>query len=523
MTDVDELEVAVWIAVQRGLLPLWTPHPDNHPQCAACNSSADELLYGGAAGGGKSDLLLGLALTQHQRSIIFRRQYPQLEALITRSRELLPYDTGAKFNASRNVWLAIPPHGRSSRRLEFGALQYEEDVQKYQGRPHDLKAFDELTHFSRAQYMAMSRGWLRSTMPGQRLRIVGASNPPLTDEGRWVEEHWAPWVSDRHPKPAADGEVRWYALVGDEEVMLDPDVALGSDGRPAPVIGDKGELIYPMSRTFISARLGDNPYYAGNSAYLTALQALPEPIRSQLLHGDWRAGTEDSPNQVIPTKWILEAQARWAARREEMQRAPITAIGVDVARGGGDQTVVAPLRQDWMDELTKRPGKATLTGDSVVILIVPLGAEPGTRVSVDAIGVGSAVVDAMRKTKLAGGVRAINFGAGTSKTDRSGLFPLRNVRAAAWWGTREALDPAQGATLALPPDPELLADLVSARYKVVTGKIIVEEKAEIIKRLGRSPDCGDAAVLALYDGGGLTMEEYLAARDRESRGDGQGE
>ena len=89
----------------------------------AYESKADEIFYGGAAGGGKTDLLIGLALTAHQRSIIFRREYPQLKAIVDRCAEIIG-DAG-RFNVQSNTWRM-----RDGRLLELGAAQHEKDVRK---------------------------------------------------------------------------------------------------------------------------------------------------------------------------------------------------------------------------------------------------------------------------------------------------------------------------------------------------------------------------------------------------------
>ena len=121
---------------------LWVPHPENVPQMQAYVSEADILYFGGAAGGGKSDLLLGLSATAHQKSIIFRREFQQLRELVDRSHEILG-GTKAKFSQTTNRWRDIP----GKRTLEFGAVQHEKDKEKYKGRPHDLKAFDEILEY----------------------------------------------------------------------------------------------------------------------------------------------------------------------------------------------------------------------------------------------------------------------------------------------------------------------------------------------------------------------------------------
>jgi hypothetical protein len=103
---------------------------------------ADELFFGGAAGAGKTAVLLGLALTAHTKSIIFRREYPQLKDIVTYSHDIV----GKRGRFNGQGWKL--DDGRS---LEFGAVQYEHDVNRDQGRAHDLKAFDELSNFTEFQ------------------------------------------------------------------------------------------------------------------------------------------------------------------------------------------------------------------------------------------------------------------------------------------------------------------------------------------------------------------------------------
>jgi hypothetical protein len=89
------------------------------------------------------------------------------------------------------------------------------------------------------------------------------------------------------------------------------------------------------------------------------------------------------------------------------------------------------------------------------------------------------------------------------------MLAMRNVRAEAYWGFREALDPQKGDDLALPDDPELLADLVAAKWRLSASGIQIESKDEIKARLGRSPDCGDAVVLAHYGSYGGSLMTLL--------------
>jgi len=83
---------------------------------------------------------------------------------------------------------------------------------------------------------------------------------------------------------------------------------------------------------------------------------------------------------------------------------------------------------------------------------------------------------------------------------------MLNLRAELYWMLRDALDPENNSTIALPDDPELLRDLCSARYvPMAGGKVKVESKDEIKARIGRSPDKGDAVLLANYNYGSLIL------------------
>lgn len=454
-----------------GLTPsLWLPLEG--PQMRAYLSEADELYYGGAAGGGKTDLLIGLAVTAHKRSIIFRREYPQVKAIVDRSHEIIG-DAGT-YNANGHVWRL-----NDGRILEFGATQYPGDVRSFQGRPHDLKAFDELPNFLESQYRFLI-GWNRTTIEGQRCRTVAAGNPPTNAEGEWVIRYWAPWLDPQHANPAGPGELRWFAVVDGEDVERE-------DGVPFEW---KGETIYPRSRTFIPARLADNPFLL-KTGYMSTLQGMPEPLRSQMLYGDFSAGLDDDPWQVVPTAWIRAAQERWKQR--EQPTGPMDTVGVDVARGGDDQTVLARRYGTWFAPLEKHPGKETPDGPAVASLTAAALTAGGVA-HVDVIGVGASVYDLLVQQ----GAQAVpvNFAQSSQERDRSGVLRMTNVRAWAYWSLREALDPEKGDDLALPPDSALLADLCAPRWQMRTTGVQVEAKEDIVKRIGRSPDCGDAVALA---------------------------
>ena len=133
-------------------LDVWSPFKG--PQTAAVVCTADELFYGGAAGGGKTDLIVGLALTVHHHTIIYRREAVQLVGILQRMAQILGDRKG--YNGQDKIW------SYQNRVIEFGAVKDLGSEEKYQGRPHDLKCFDEITHFIQQQYTFLN-GWKRTT------------------------------------------------------------------------------------------------------------------------------------------------------------------------------------------------------------------------------------------------------------------------------------------------------------------------------------------------------------------------
>lgn len=459
-------------------LKLWRPNPG--PQTAAYFSEADDLFYGGAAGGGKSDLLLGLGVEAHHRSVIFRREFPELTELMERSEELVGRYGKLKRGSPGRLSL------QSGRQITFGSCPHNQNKKRWQGRPHDLKGFDEITQFTREIFVYL-KTWERSPIAGQRKRTVCTGNPPTDTEGAWVIEYWAPWLDPNYENPAEPGELRWFVTTKDGKT----DVEVESS-EPQMM---EGELVHPRSRTFIPALLEDNPYLSKDTDYLKVLQALAEPLRSQLLTGKFDAATDDSQWQVIPSDWFDAAVHRWEVNAEAI--GPMTALGVDVARGGGDATTLAAKHGDWFAEIEEIPGKKTKTGREVAGAVVERTArvESDVRIGIDVIGVGSSPYDLL--VDAGATVYGINFGEGTDMKDRSGKYQMLNVRAAAYWGFREALDP-EYSRIMLPPNKALRREMLAAKWRLRGGKIQIEAKEEVKARLGRSPDNADAIVLAHY-------------------------
>lgn len=472
---------------------IWVPLEG--PQTMAYDSKAQIVGYGGAAGGGKTDLACGLALTRHRRSIIYRREGPQLAGILQRFEELVSPQKGPSTSAS-----AWKPEG-TNKIIEYGGVNHLGDEKKYQGRPHDLKVFDEVTEFLEAQVRFLC-GWLRSEDPNIDCQILMTFNPPTTAEGRWVLDYFAPWLKKDHPNPAKAGELRWFTT--DPKLRKD----IECDG-PEPVVIE-GELVNPVSRTFIPAKVEDNPYYM-DSGYKAILQALPEPLRSQMLKGDFMAGVEDDPFQIIPTKWVELAVVRWHTMMEkaDFKLGEMDSLGVDVARGGIDKTVISARYGTFYTKLCRKDGSQTPDGPSVVSEVMRVRRNQSP-VHIDVIGWGASAYDFLVDNDIQ--TVAINVAETSYAVSREGDLPFFNLRAELWWKMREALDPINGDDICLPPDNDLMIQLCSAKWEYRKGGIKVESKDEIKKRIGRSTDDADAVIMANID----TMKDRVL----EAMGDG---
>lgn len=451
---------------------VWLPLAGPQSEAAACQ--ADILLYGGAAGGGKSDLAIGLAVTEHRRTLFIREEATQLLGVYDRVAEVMGTRDG--FNGQNKIW-RLP--GEERRQIQFGGIPNPGDENKYQGNPRDLLVLDEAANLQEDQVRFLM-GWVRTTTPGQRCRTLMCSNPPTNAEGMWIVSYFSPWLDPQHKNKAKPGELRWYATLGGKDVEV-------ADGTPFDY---QGEEITPLSRTFIPSRISDNPYLLG-TGYMSTLQSLPEPLRSQMLYGDFTAGIEDDEWQVIPSDWVQAAMDRWTPQG---RLSLMDAIGVDVSRGGRDESVISRRHNNWFDELICIPGVEVPDGPTLAGRIVQVRRNAAP-VQVDAIGVGTSVVDWLRENSIQ--VAALTGSEGSSTRDRTGTFKFANKRAQWYWEMREVLDPMSGNDICLPPDNQLKADLCAPTYDLKNQNVIqVEGKKHIIKRLGRSTDRGDTVVYA---------------------------
>lgn len=504
---------------------LWIPMPSQpgrglvmpdgkrlSPQEAALESFADELFFGGAPGGGKTHLILGAAVTRHRNSIIFRREFSQLrgaEGIWQQSHDIIGV-RGRPTESPVMMWRDLP----GDRTIEFGATGHlPQHYLKYKGRPHDLKAFDELPEIGEDAYRFLI-GWLRTKYEGQRTRSIGTGNPPVTSDAKWVIGYWAPWLDPHHLNPAKPGELRWFVVGLTGKDVEVPGPTYGPTRPKAVLIGGSltckhvldvanrcevcsGKFVEPRSRTFIPSQLEDNPYYM-RTGYAAVLDNMPEPLRSLMRTGNFSAAIPDDQWQVIPTAWVDAAQQRWIARGLTRATAPpMTRAGNDPSRGGEDEFVVATCHGDWVDELHIFGAKEAPDGEVGASLVMKSVMDANVRTQIDIGGsAGSSVYDHC-KGKLGMNAIALNGSEASAEKDRSGKLGFMNKRAKWYWRMRELLDPAYGSTFCLPPDRRLKEDLCATRWEPThRGVIACEDKEKVKARLRRSPDRGEAVIYA---------------------------
>jgi len=477
----------------------WMPNPG--PQTDAYFTEADILFYGGQGGGGKTDLGLGLAFNEHHRTLCLRRKYVDLSGLTDRAKEINGRGNQG-FNGSAPPKLTVD--SSTGQLIEFGAAQKVGDEWSWQGRAHDFMYVDEAVHFAESQIRFLM-GWLRSAKPGQRCRVVLGSNPPLSEEGEWIIRWFAPWIDPQYTGVRAlPGELRWYVTDGGEDFEVDGpgDYLLGEDDVWS--LSTDEDALTALSRTFIPAKLRDNPQLMKDKQYKAQQDRLPEHLRNAIRDGNFSASRRDHDGQLIPSEWIKDAQDRWTERPPE--GVPMCAVGVDPTGGGSDFLVVQP-RHDWyFAEATKIPAKKVpmgkdIAGEVIKVrrddaqIIIDMGGGYGTA-PYEQLTAGN--VDAKKVTKYKGSEAA---------SGRSLHSQLRfyNTRAMAYYRLYEALDPNQpgGSQIALPPSQTLYADLCSIRWHNDPEdqlKIQLEPKKKLTERIGRSTDEGDAVVMAWHKG-----------------------
>lgn len=463
-------------------LPRWTPHEG--PQREFYDSDCEEVLYGGAAGGGKtmSAVALPLPWIDHKdlRVLILRRRSVDLDDLIDKAKKIYrdgdatsprPY-AGARHDTT---FVASPAHTATfprGGRVRFDHCQNADDWEKYQGQEYAIIVFEELTQFLEKQYLEVKTR-LRSASPGLPRKIRATTNPGGRGAG-WVFKRWRFWLdpeatipgralrtaSDgRKLPPAAPGEILW--------------IKRGPDGEE--IVTEKGDS-EASSRTFIPARLRDNPTLLATDPNYHLRLRDNDPIRAkQLEEGDWLA--KPAAGLYFRREWV----------GEEMVDAPADTIWARAWDLAASEPTVAYPDPDWTagvllgrsfstglfyfggaERVQTGPGgvralvKVTAASDGVAIPIV-LPQDPGQAGKDQAASYAQDLTGHTVVSRPVSGAKAVRYGPFSTQANPAStgaaMGRVRIVRGAknvnAWLAVNEAFD---GLELEHDDDADATAD-----------------------------------------------------------------
>jgi hypothetical protein len=261
---------------------IFSPNPG--PQTEFLAAPEREVLYGGAAGGGKSYGLLADPMryfgNANFNGLVLRRTNDELRELVWKSQEIYPKAyPGAKWQEKKSQW--VFPSGA---RLWMTYLEREEDVLRYQGQAFSYIGFDELTQHATPFAWNYMRSRLRTTDPDLPIYMRATTNPGGPGH-QWVKQMFIDPAPPNTAFPATD--------IDSGEVLRYP------EGH-----AKAGKALF--NRRFIPATLKDNPYLFQEGSYEANLLSLPEMQRRQLLEGDWAIADGAAFPEFRPSVHIVE-------------------------------------------------------------------------------------------------------------------------------------------------------------------------------------------------------------------------
>lgn len=318
--------------------------PQAGPQMAFLSTTADIAIFGGAAGGGKTFALLAEPLRHYSNhlfgGVLFRKNATQFRA------------EGGLWHESMKMYKPLGGWPReafldwqfpSGMRMKFAHLEHDNDVYNWQGSQIPYMGFDELTHFSKAQFFYMlSRNRSTSGVPGY---IRATCNP---DVDSWVREFIDWWIGpDGFPIPERSGALRYFIRINDEIIWAD---------TAEEIKAKYGQDELPKSVTFIPSKVHDNKIMlAKDPSYLANLRALSYVERQRLLEGNWNikasAGNMFRKDwfrvvDAIPAGWVsvLRFWDRAATKPNEVNKDPDWTRGLLIYKYPNNTYLVGDLR-----------------------------------------------------------------------------------------------------------------------------------------------------------------------------------
>ncbi len=413
-------------------LTRYVPHRPTPRQAAFLLLPHLEALYGGAAGGGKSDALLMGALqyvdVPGYAALLLRRTYADLSlpgALMERAEAWLS-PTDARWDDRKKTWRF--PSGAT---VTFGYLENERDKYRYQGAELQYIGFDELTQFSETQYRYLLSRVRRLKGSAVPLRVRSASNP-----GGAGHE----WVKGRFVQ------------------------GLGVGGRGLEVPGTEDSPT--LRRIFVPARLADNPHLDAGE-YERALSELDPVTRKQLLDGDWTVRTELGffRREWFPVVERAPEGLRWVRFWDAAAKANLRSCywaGAKVGLGADGRYWIGDMvRGRWEYPEAKR-----------VILQTAAADGRGVALGIEDSSSGTAVLQDLRRDPSAGGLQVWPVTVTQDKVTRAAPWASRahgglvSLVSGAWVGA--FLDELDGFPSAGVPDDQV--DAVSGAYQMLAGK-----------------------------------------------------
>lgn len=337
--------------------------PQKGAQERALNSEADVVVYGGAAGAGKSHMMLMRPLLQVDdprfQAVFFRRTGTQLKG------------AGGLWDEAKNMYEPWKPRIQETERkatfptgatIQFSHMEHVKDRMNHQGLQYSLIVFDEATHFEEEQITyLMSR--LRSAAEGDSQMFLSCNPDPDSFLAGWIE--W--WLDeDGYPDKEKSGIIKYYTLRGGSIILADTEKGLEEKVPGCTQIWDVNseEFIYAPAKTitFIGGTIFDNPaLISSNPNYLSELNSLPDIEKARLLHGNWYARPEGS--SYFHRDWVKKAThvpvgavycRAWdkaATEPSEVNTSPDYTAGIKIAKDrNGDFYLIGDFHEQNHDK-----------------------------------------------------------------------------------------------------------------------------------------------------------------------------